>query len=149
MKRASAAGIPLHASAAKAIATRQQFVGSLPVAQLARLSAQLADREGALQVELEVGKDAGGASWLRGAIRGELHLLCQRGLHAFTWTMDLHPALRLVSSEAEEERVLKDCEPYLIQDDRLPLRELVEDEVLLALPMMPRCDDPDCVKRLA
>ena len=99
-------------------------------------------------MDLEAAKDRSGAVWLSGAIRGELSLTCQRGLHPFAWTCDLKPQLRLVASEAEEERVLKDCEPYLVQDDVLPLRELVEDEVLLALPMMPRCDDADCLKRL-
>ena len=148
MKRANAAGIPLHASAAKALASRQRFAGSLPVAQLPRLGALLADRDGSLEVDLAAEKEPGGAAWLRGGIRGQLSLTCQRGLHPFTWALDLRTDLRLVTSEAEEERVLKDCDPYLVQEDRLPLRELVEEEVLLALPMMPRCDDPDCVERL-
>lgn len=148
MKRANAAGIPLHANAAKAIAARQRFAGRLPLAQLPRLSAQLADPAGSLEVDLEAAKDAAGAAWLKGTLRGELSLTCQRGLHPFVWTLDLQTALRLVTSEAEEARVLKDCEPYLVRDDRLPLRELVEEEVLLALPMMPRCEDPDCVERL-
>lgn len=147
MKRASAAVLPLHASAARAIAARQRFAGELPLARLARLAAQLADRNGSLAVVLEAGKDDAGAAWLRGEIRGELQLTCQRGLHPFAWRADLRPALRLVTSEAEEARVLKDCEPYLVEDDRLPLRDLVEDEVLLALPMMPRCDDPECARK--
>lgn len=148
MKRAGGSDIPLHASAAKAIATRQRFAGRLPLAQLPRLAAQLADTAGALEVDLEASKDAAGAAWLKGEIRGALTLTCQRGLHPYTWPLQLTSALRLVSSEAEEARVLKDSEPYLVQDDRLPLRELVEDEVLLGLPMMPRCDDPDCIGRL-
>ena len=148
MKRANPAGIPKQVSAARAISARQRFSGSLPLAQLPRLAAQLADKSGGLDVELEAGKEASGAAWLGGEIRGTLSLTCQRGLHPFAWACDLKPRLRLVSSEAEEARVLKDGEPYLVQDDVLPVRELVEDEVLLALPIAPRCDDPDCVERL-
>jgi uncharacterized protein len=147
MKPPRSGGIPAHVSATRALASGQQFRGALPLSQLPRLAAQVADRDGSLDVELRAEKAAGGA-WLRGAIRGELTLTCQRGLHPFGWRCNLRPALRLVTSEAEEQRLLKDAEPYLVQDDRLPLRELVEDEVLLALPMMPRCDDPDCVERL-
>jgi uncharacterized protein len=99
-------------------------------------------------VDLQAEKDRQGQSWLRGAIRGELRLTCQRGLHPFTWVCDLTPALRLVESEADEKRVMQEAEPYRVEDDRLPLRELVEEEVLLALPIVPRCDDPDCVERL-
>ena len=147
MKRSNSAGIPKQVSAAKAIAAHQRFSGALPISQMPRLAEQLADREGGLAVDLEAARDASG-SWLTGEIRGELNLTCQRGLHPFGWSCALTPRLRLVASEAEEQRVLKDCDPYLVQDDQLPLRELVEDEVLLALPLVPRCDDPDCVKRL-
>src|SRR3546814_8193390 len=48
--------------------------------------------------------------------------------------------LRLVETEEEEQAVLHEADPYLVQDDRLPLREIVEDEILLALPMLPRCE---------
>lgn len=147
MKRPNAAGIPKAVGAAKAIAGRHSFAGRLPFAQMPRLAEQLSGRDGGLEVSLDVGKDAAGA-WLTGTIDGDLSLTCQRGLHPFTWPCHLQPRLRLVTSEAEEERVLKETEPYLVQDDQLPLRDLVEDEVLLALPMMPRCDDPDCVKKL-
>jgi uncharacterized protein len=50
--------------------------------------------------------------------------------------------LRLVGSEAEERRLLRECEPYLVEDDVLPLQEIVEEEALLALPIAPRC--PAC-----
>ena len=148
MKRANPAGIPKQVSAAKAISARQRFSGTVPLAQLPRLAAELADNSGALEVDLEAGKEASGAAWLGGEIHGTLSLTCQRGLHPFGWDCALKTRLRLVSSEAEEARVLKDGEPYLVQDDVLPVRELVEDEVLLALPIAPRCDDPDCVQRL-
>jgi uncharacterized protein len=144
MKRPNAAGIPKQVDAAKAISAGQRFVGTLPLAHLPRLGAQLADNSGALDVDLAAAREAAGAAWLSGRIGGTLSLTCQRGLHPFSWECAIEPRLRLVSSEAEEQRVLKDCEPYLIQDDVLPLRDLIEDEVLLALPIVPRCDDPDC-----
>jgi uncharacterized protein len=148
MKRPSAAGIPKHADATKAIATRQRFVGSVPLAQLPRIAGQLADTDGSLQVDLEAGKDSAGLAWLRGGIKGQLSLTCQRGLHPFPWSCDVTTQLRLVASESEEERAMKEAEAYLVEEDQLPLREIVEDEVLLALPIAPRCDDEDCLKRL-
>jgi uncharacterized protein len=148
MKRPHAAGIPRYASATKAVATRQRYVGTLPLAQMPRLAAQLAGNAGQLDVELEAGPDAAGRPALRGAIRGELSLACQRGLHPFPWPCQVDTALRLVGSEAEEEKAMGEADTHLVVDDQLPLRDIVEDEVLLALPMMPRCDDPDCLKRL-
>lgn len=148
MKRPTATGIPRHVAAGKAVAGRQRYAGTLPLAQLPRLAAQLADDAGDLDVSLEAGKDAAGRPALRGTIHGELSLTCQRGLHPFRWPCQVETALRLVSSEAEEEKAMAEADTHLVEDDRLPLRDIVEDEVLLALPMMPRCDDPECLKRL-
>jgi uncharacterized protein len=148
MKRPAAGGIPLRVKASQAVSRHEAFNGSLPLAKLPRLAAVLAETSGALQVELQATRDGEGQDWLHGEIRGRLPLTCQRGLHAFPWDCDVALSLALVDSEAEEQKRLKDGESYLVQDDELPLRDLVEDEVLLALPMMPRCEDPDCLKRL-
>ena len=147
MKR-RADGIPLRVKASQAAARHEAFTGRVPLAKLPRLAASLAEPAGELHVELQATRDDEGQDWLHGEIRGRLPLTCQRGLHPFEWDCDVALSLALVGSESEEERLLKDTESYRVQDDELPLRDLVEDEVLLALPMMPRCDDPDCVKRL-
>ena len=147
MKR-RAEGIPLRVKASQAVARHEAFAGSVPLAKLPRLAASLVQSSGTLQVELQATRDDEGQDWLHGEIRGRLPLTCQRGLHAFDWNCDVALSLALVESEAEEEKLLKDTGSYRVEDDELPLRDLVEDEVLLALPMMPRCDDPDCIKRL-
>jgi uncharacterized protein len=147
MKR-RADGIPLRVKASQAALRHEAFTGSVPLAKLPRLSASLAETAGALQVELQATRDGEGQDWLHGEIRGRLPLTCQRGLHAFEWDCDVALSLALVESESEEARMLKETDAYLVQDDELPLRDLVEEEVLLALPMMPRCEDLDCVKRL-
>jgi len=148
MKR-RADGIPLRVKASQAVSRREAFSGSVPLAKLPRLAASLAETTGTLQVELQATRDEEGQDWLHGEIRGHLPLTCQRGLHAFNWNCDVALSLCLVENESDEERLLKECESYLVRDDELPLRDLVEEEVLLALPMMPRCDDPDCARRLA
>ena len=148
MKRSAAGGIPLRVKASQAVSRHEAFAGSLPLAKMPRLAATLSEPSGELHVELQATRDGEGQDWLHGEIRGHLPLTCQRGLHAFDWPCDVALSLALVDSEAEEQKLLKDSESYLVEDDELPLRDLVEDEVLLALPMTPRCEDPDCVKRL-
>ena len=148
MKRSAAGGIPLRVKASQAVSRHEAFTGSVPLAKLPRLAATLAEPTGELHVELQATRDGEGQDWLHGEIRGRLPLTCQRGLHAFEWDCDVALSLALVGSEADEQKLLKDSESYRVEDDALPLRDLVEDEVLLALPMTPRCEDPDCVKRL-
>jgi uncharacterized protein len=147
MKRRSD-GIPLRVKASQVALRHEAFTGSVPLAKLPRLAASLAEPAGALQVELQATRDGEGQGWLHGEIRGKVPLTCQRGLHPFEWDCDVALSLALVESESEEEKLLKDTEAYVVEDDELPLRDLIEEEVLLALPIVPRCEDPDCVKRL-
>lgn len=132
-------GIPMRVKASAAVARGSVWQGSLPIAKLGRLAASLNGHDGALEVSLQAGRDASGAEKLSGSARGELTLVCQRCLQAFGWPLQIGLDLRLVHSEAEERRLLHDCEPYLVEDDNLPLQAIVEEEALLALPISPRC----------
>lgn len=136
--------LPLYAKASSALARQATYGGALPIARLPRLSAAVADPAGELQVELTARHDANRAAKLEGSLRGELSLICQRCLQPFAWPLDAMVDLRLVFNEDEENRVLKDAEPYLVADDTLPLHAIAEEEVLLALPYAPRCGRPEC-----
>jgi uncharacterized protein len=116
-----------------------RWEGPLSVSRMPRLADCLVAAQGIVEVRFELRRDADGVFWLDGEIRGALPLQCQRCLESFDWPLAITVALRLVHSEAEERRWLSDCEPYLVTDDELRLRELAEDEVLLALPLAPRC----------
>jgi uncharacterized protein len=131
--------LPSYAVATDAVRRNARYAGSLAVAQLSRLADLLVDSEGSLSVEWTAGRNVAGRAQVQGHISGSLQLRCQRCLQPFQWDLDLNPELRLVYSEEEEARVLQDCEPYRVEDDRLPLRDMAEDEVLLAMPLMPRC----------
>lgn len=134
-----AMSIPQKIRASTAVEQQARFTGELAVAVLSRLAESLASPEGILQVNLQLGRWLGYAA-VRGTVSGELVQSCQHCLQPYRLPLDCRVDLRLVYSDAEEQQVLRDCEPYRVQDDQLLLRELVEDEILLALPMLPRCE---------
>lgn len=138
------AGIPLRLDVADSVARELSLQGSLPLAELPRLAAALVDSEGSLRVGLRFSADAQALGRLQGELGGELRLLCQRCLRPMSWTLQTRFDLCLVGSEAEEERLLESCEPVLAEGGQLALREALEDEALLALPIAPRCANPDC-----
>lgn len=131
--------VPQRVRASAAIAQRQAYRGELPLRSLPRLSAELADAAGVLQVDLQAQRRQG-RDRLQGELRGELKLRCQRCERSFDWPLKANVDLLLVQSDEEEASVLQEADPYRVQDDVLPLYELIEDEVLLALPMLPRCE---------
>lgn len=131
--------IPKQVQASTAVSQRQRFEGELTVKGLPRLAQVLPKDQGSLQVSLMADR-IGGYPSLHGEVSGQLKLSCQRCEKEFGWTLDVTLGLRLVASDEEGRAVLESADPYQVEDDVLPLRDLVEDEVLLALPMLPRCE---------
>jgi uncharacterized protein len=73
-------------------------------------------------------------------IEGFVFLTCQTSLEHFRHGISIDERLVLVDSEAELPPIEEesDAEDYLVADAPLDILGLVEDAVLLALPMVPR-----------
>jgi uncharacterized protein len=75
-----------------------------------------------------------------------LQLTCQRCLQPMTVALDLQPRLRFVQGEARAEALDEDSdEDVLALTPALDLLPLIEDELILALPLVPRherCPQP-------
>lgn len=131
--------IPQKIRVSTAVVRRDHYAGELPLNALPRLAGLITDDAGVVKVDLLACKIMGLPA-LTGVMEGSLHMECRRCDKPYQVNLRHELDLRLVSSEEEEQRLLQDCEPYWVQDDELALRELLEDELLLALPMLPRCD---------
>jgi len=84
--------------------------------------------------------------WLHVAARAQVQLTCQRCLQPVALDLDAMRALRFVADEATAEALDAECEDDVLALPRLlDLHGLVEDELLLALPLVPmheRCPEP-------
>lgn len=89
--------------------------------------------------------DASGALSFGIEIRGDVTLTCQRCLGGLQYTVDIHRTLHLARDETELERLdaEPDCEAILAAA-KLDLVALVEDEVLLSLPMAAMHAEGEC-----
>jgi uncharacterized protein len=132
-------GIPAKIRVSSAVAQAARYESGLAVTALPRLRELLAAPEGELQVSLQAERRGAHAA-LTGSVAGSLPLNCERCGRRFAWPLQSEIDWRLVRSEDEERALLGECEPLLVENDELALREAIEDEVLLALPMLPRCE---------
>jgi uncharacterized protein len=77
--------------------------------------------------------------WLHVSAQTPVWLTCQRCLRPFESPIEIDQSLRFVRGEAEAEALDAELEEDVLALPRaLDLRELVEDELLLALPLVPR-----------
>lgn len=125
--------------------------GTLPVSELERVHDQLAVVSGEVRYSVQgnlVKSVVGvGESQLRLQIRGGLQLACQRCLGAIDFDLDLEFLFLLVPEDAEltQEELEDDDFDILPVTGVLDLVDLIEDEILLALPVAPmheHCEMP-------
>jgi uncharacterized protein len=119
--------------------------GALALAALPRLVAELNRTDGMANVALVASVDRQGVRFIKGAVRTEVELVCQRCLGPLRLALDVTVSLGLVRSEAEADRLPEEYEPLVVPEGIIHVADLVEDELLLALPRIPRHDDVrDC-----
>ncbi len=116
--------------------------GKVAVAGLLRVAEYLASGDGALDCAVQGGRseDGSGHFELRLTLSGELQLRCQRCLEAMCFPLRLEKRLRLVMPGAEwpEEDVENEGFDAIPASREMVVGLLIEDEVLLALPIAPR-----------
>lgn len=79
--------------------------------------------------------------WLAMQVQAPVWLTCQRCLQPYQLPLALDRRLRFVRGEAQAEALDAEIDDDVLALSRsLDLRELVEDELLLALPLVPRHD---------
>lgn len=136
--------LPESVDAWRMVSARRSFQGVLPVAALRRLGEALAGSEGTAQYELDFGRDDLGTAYLDVRVQAPLTLICQRTLEPFVFPVTLDSRLGLIRTEREESALPPGVEPLLVADDgKLSLADVIEDELLLALPLVPI--NPDSV----
>ena len=114
--------------------------GSWPVAGFSRLRDSLSTDEGTLQYELLGVPQERGYPALRLKVGGALQLVCQRCLGALEFPLHINVSLGLAETQAEidAEPLVAEGPERIVAGPEMPVRDLVEDEVLLAMPLAPR-----------
>lgn len=124
----------------------REIRGTIAHPDLPRLADMLAPGDGALSYVLKGNVDVRGKPALVLNVKGVLGLLCQRCLKPLEFRVDTVTRFVLVPDEAmlPEQEEEEDDADYIVADPHLDVLSLVEDEVLLALPLAPLHDDANC-----
>lgn len=121
-----------------------EFDYTIPLADLSRLHPHLASLEGEVSAHLEFRREFGCvvASLV---VRARPQLQCQRCLRDFGFAMASESRVALVANANASERVPAGLEPVLAAEGQVRVVDLVEEEVLLGLPLIARhADDAEC-----
>jgi uncharacterized protein len=129
---------------------QQELRGSVQVAELTRLADVLFDTSGTVEYGVRGTRDERNRPQLVLTVTGVLHLQCQRCLGLLEYDLQVGNTLLLVPRGAEPDDDMEDPDtPDIIEANaELDVVSLVEDEVLLSLPLAPRHPEGTCESRL-
>jgi uncharacterized protein len=118
---------------------RRQFKGSLSLSKMPRVQALewLSERNTEVGFELRFEKD-GKVVVVIGRVEAELQLQCQCCLGVLPWSVHSPVKLGVVKTLAEADLLPESYEPLLLEEDNIALVDIVQDEILLALPTIPQ-----------
>ncbi|MFP4075961.1 MAG: YceD family protein [Halochromatium sp.] len=140
----------------KAVAQRSVFEGEMALGRLPRLSRLLwrggeaasaptsARTPNQAHYRFEFGRDTDGRSTVLGRVVAELPLCCQRCFERYDLKVDAEVALALVEGLDEAKALPAEYEPLMLEDRLMRASDLVEDELILAVPAIPRHPEGAC-----
>lgn len=141
--------LPDFADPLRLCALGKAYEGRVLLADLPRLAPLLASTEGEAAFVLRFDLDADRRPTVVVEVRASLPLQCQRCLGTVRHDVDSTSRLLVVTGPDEADRVPDDADPLLVEDDRLELRSLIEDELILAIPPSPMHRPEQCGVSLA
>ena len=121
-----------------------RFSGSVPTVQMARLAAAVVSADDAAEAELDFGRDDEGRAMVQGKVELGVELECQRCLKPLAYRLAGKVALGIVWDLDGAKALPRQLDPWVIESESSDLYEMVEDELLLALPIAAYHDTDEC-----
>ena len=120
--------------------------GKIKISQLPRLGDVICSDDGELDFHLKGDVNNKSEPLLRLRITGRLVLVCQRCLGPIDYPLDANVNYVVVPSEEllPQPNDENDEADYLVADESMQVRQLVEDEILLGLPLALMHENPQC-----
>lgn len=136
--------IPPHVDPRKLADRAATLAGELQLSQLKRLADPLEDDQGVVRARFAFGRDEQRTAVIRSQLDVEVKMICQRCLEPVVLPIHSECDYAVVNEGASSQHLPKGYDVLEVGEDPLDLLALVEDELLLALPIVPLHDPEIC-----
>ncbi|WP_455196742.1 YceD family protein [Kaarinaea lacus] len=123
--------------------TQRILAGDLPIARMSRLVSMLLSDAGEVHVNLVFGVDEIGQANVIGEVTTAVTMQCQRCMESMEVEVSSEVSLAFVRTEKQAQGLPSYYDPLIVEEET-SLSELVEDEIILALPAVPLHEPEQC-----
>ena len=133
----SRGSLPLYVEPFRLCDANARVSGGLVAEQLERISEFAVGTTDGAQAELFFSRDAEGRNRITGTVATVVHTTCERCLGPLDIVVNADVDLLVIAAGAKVPETAEDVNIVEVEEERLALPALVEEEVLLALPQFP------------
>ena len=127
--------LPTSANFMRMVELNRTIEGYFPLVKLERLGETLLSNEGYVNAKLEFGHSVGFAC-IKAKASANLLVMCQRCLKPMETEITGGFKFAIIDSEDDIELLPDEFEPYLLEGEEQSIIDIIEDELLLSLPMV-------------
>lgn len=138
------AHLPQHVNPFRFAENAVTLHGTVLIKNMPRLLESLAEDEGEVNVELAFGIDDQEVHFIQGRIEGELALTCQRCMEPFKYGIMANFLFGVVETEEAAAKLPESYDPAVTEEGLLNLRDLIEEELIVSLPIVPMHIAKEC-----
>ena len=121
--------------------------GVYQISDLARVSEIASNKTDNININLSFYLDNDKTPCIDGIISLDIVLICQRCIEELNISLKVRFNLAFVRNEKQGEELDSNYEIYVTEEDELATHDLISDEILLSIPMVPT-HDYDCIKEI-
>jgi len=118
--------------------------GAIPLAKMERLAASLLNKEGDVNVQLKFGINKQKTRFIKGHIDALLDLQCQRCMCSFMVNIVSDFTYGIVTKDEEVKKLPENYDPLIVKNDELFIHDMIEEELIINLPIVPMHDPEIC-----
>ncbi len=141
----SDSSIPTYADTRKIFQQEENISGDLDLTRLPRFRKTLANDQGTVSLELKFMLNDAKQRLITGRLQAQVNVFCQRCLKPLAIALADDIKLALVRDEEAALRLDAELDPWICEDHKLDLAELIEEQLILCTPIVSYHESGDCI----
>ena len=129
--------LPQYIEPERLAADGEVLIGKIDQIEMPRLTSLVSSPDGEVSFSLVFCKGTHGEIQITGNLETTLTMQCQRCLSEMKFILDNPISISVIKNRNKIELINSDLEPILINEEKFLLLDLIEEEVILGLPIAP------------
>ena len=146
--RGTRSSLPIYIDIRKAFDLESVFEGSCSLERLPRFADCLASLDGEVSGQLQFLTTEAGRRVILGSVTATVEVICQRCLEPLSLQLADAIQLALVESESQIDTLEARWDPWLVDGPRITIASLLEEQLMLCLPLVNYHPDDRCIEAL-